>query len=356
MMQDPDAIAGEEGLDGEELYEHHRLVADKGQAPLRVDKFLHNLVAHLSRTKLQLSARAGYVRINGQPVKPNARVKAGDVVTIELPQPVQQFELLPEPMDLNILFEDEHVLVLDKPAGLVVHPGNGNYTGTLVHGVAWHLMHGGKTADEVADLGGGGEVPRPGLVHRLDKDTTGVMVLGKTEHAMTDLSLQFFERTVERRYVALVWGDLERDGTVTGHIGRSRRDRKLQQVFPAGEEGKHAVTHYRVLERLGPVTWVECKLETGRTHQIRVHMQHIGHPLFGDVAYGGDSARKGTPSGRYTAFLNRCFERLPRQALHAQSLAFRHPATGAWLAFSSPFPPDLADTLTAWRTYLQGDT
>lgn len=345
------ASGDEGGPEGEELFEHHRLVADRGQAPLRVDKFLNNLVAHISRTKLQISARAGYVRINGIPVKPNARVKAGDVVTIELPQPVQHFELVPEEMDLNILFEDEHLLVLDKPAGLVVHPGNGNYTGTLVHGVAWHLLHGAPGLNLTA-LGGGGEVPRPGLIHRLDKDTTGVMVLGKTEQAMTDLSLQFFERTVERRYVALAWGDLERDGTVTGHIGRSRRDRKLQQVFPDGEEGKHAVTHYRILERLGPVTCIECKLETGRTHQIRVHLKHIGHPLFGDAAYGGATAVKGTPSGRYTAFLQRCFDRLPRQALHARSLAFRHPASGAWLAFESPLPEDLTATLAAWRDYL----
>ena len=343
LMEEPHS----EEFESEELFEHHRVEVDPGQQPLRVDKFLTNLIAHMSRSRLQLSARAGYVRINGTPVKPNAKVKPGDVVTIELPQPVRKFELVPEPMDLDILFEDEAVLVLNKPANLVVHPGNGNYTGTLIHGVVHHLMNAPlPTTDRT------GEVPRPGLVHRLDKDTTGIMVLGKTEAAMTHLSEQFFERTVERRYHALVWGDVKEEGTVTGHIGRHRRDRKLFQVFEYGEEGKHAVTHYQVLERLGPVTLVECKLETGRTHQIRVHMKHIGHPLFGDIQYGGNKAVRGVAGGKYTAFLNNCFATLPRQALHAKSLAFTHPTTSEWLTFERPLPADLEEVIVKWKAYL----
>ena len=338
----------------EELHEHHRLVADAGQKPLRVDKFLTNLIAHISRSKLQLSAKAGYVRVNGEPVKSNHKVKAHDVVTIELPQAPVKFELVPEPMDLEILHEDDHLLVLNKPANLVVHPGNGNYTGTLIHGIAWHLQK--QQLDLPPDLSTpkhkDTEIPRPGLVHRLDKDTTGLMVLGKTEQAMTHLSEQFFDRTVERRYRALVWGDLREDGTVTGHIGRNPRDRKLQSVFPDGSEGKHAVTHYTVLERLGPVTLVECKLETGRTHQIRVHMKHIGHPLFGDVQYGGAQAVKGLQTGKYAQFLHNCFDTLPRQALHAKTLAFVHPASEEWMSFDSELPQDMTAILNKWRTYL----
>lgn len=343
-----------------EMFEHHRLVVDAGQQPLRVDKFLTNLVAHMSRSKLQLSAKAGYVRINGLAVKPNHKVKAHDVVTIEFTKPVQTFELVPEPMELEILYEDEAVLVLNKPAGLVVHPGNGNYTGTLVHGVAWHLLQQKldlppDTSSPDLEPNQEGEVliPRPGLVHRLDKDTTGVMVLGKTERAMADLSLQFFERTVERRYLALVWGDLEGEGTVTGHIGRNHRNRKIQAVFTEGEEGKHAITHYTVIERLGPVTLIECKLETGRTHQIRVHMQHIGHPVFGDHQYGGNRAVKGVRGGKYQAFLHNCFEILPRQALHARSLAFKHPISGEWQSYETALPQDIETILGRWKSYLR---
>lgn len=342
---------GSEDFDSEELFEHHRIEVDPGQQPLRVDKFLTNLVSQMSRSRLQLSAKAGYVRINGLPVKSNAKVKPGDVVTVELPRPVRKFELVPEPMELDILFEDDSVLVLNKPSDLVVHPGNGNYTGTLIHGVAYHFMHHGIDGESLT-TDRSGEVPRPGLIHRLDKDTTGIMVLGKTEHAMTELSEQFFERTVERRYTALVWGDVKEDGTVTGHIGRHRRDRKLFQVFEHQEEGKHAVTHFRVLERLGPVTLVECKLETGRTHQIRVHMKHIGHPLLGDVQYGGNQAVKGVAGGKYSAFLNNCFQLLPRQALHARSLAFEHPTTQEWLTFESELPEDMTEVLAKWKSYL----
>ncbi|MDA0945628.1 MAG: RluA family pseudouridine synthase [Bacteroidetes bacterium] len=340
----PDDREEEEG--GEELFEHHRLVADPGQSPLRVDKFIINLVAHLSRNKLQTAAKSGYVRVNGVPVKSNHKVKPGDVVTVELPQPVFEFELLPEPMDLDIVFEDPEVLVINKPMNLVVHPGHGNYTGTLVNGVLHHFQ-------SLPSLPNSPE-PRPGLVHRLDKDTKGLMVLGKSERALTDLSEQFFERSVERRYWALVWGDVSADGTVEGHVGRSLRDRRVQQVFADGREGKHAVTHYRVLERMGPVTLVECKLETGRTHQIRVHMQYIGHPLFGDPVYGGNVAVKGAPGGKYNAFLRNMFDALPRQALHAKTLGFTHPGTQERMHFNSDLPEDMSAVLGKWRTFVGG--
>ncbi len=340
----PDDREEEEG--GEELFEHHRLVADPGQSPLRVDKFIINLVAHLSRNKLQTAAKSGYVRVNGVPVKSNHKVKPGDVVTVELPQPVFEFELLPEPMDLDIVFEDPEVLVINKPMNLVVHPGHGNYTGTLVNGVLHHFQ-------SLPSLPNSPE-PRPGLVHRLDKDTTGLMVLGKSERALTDFSEQFFERSVERRYWALVWGDVSADGTVEGHVGRSLRDRRVQQVFADGREGKHAVTHYRVLERIGPVTLVECKLETGRTHQIRVHMQYIGHPLFGDPVYGGNVAVKGAPGGKYNAFLRNMFDALPRQALHAKTLGFTHPGTQERMHFNSDLPEDMSAVLDKWRTFVGG--
>ena len=256
-----------------------------------------------------------------------------------------EFELVAEPMDLDILYEDDDLLVLNKPMNMVVHPGHGNYTGTLVNGILHHFQNMPSLPNQPE--------PRPGLVHRLDKDTTGLMVLGKSERALTDLSEQFFERTVNRRYWALVWGDVFEDGTVTGHVGRSLRDRRYQQVFEDGREGKHAVTHYRVLKRLGPVTLVECKLETGRTHQIRVHMQHIGHPLFGDPIYGGNVAVKGAPGGKYNAFLRNMFEALPRQALHAKTLGFTHPGTGERMEFESELPEDMANALAKWTTYVE---
>ncbi|MBV41854.1 MAG: RNA pseudouridine synthase [Crocinitomicaceae bacterium] len=345
---------------GEELFEHHQLLADARQQPLRVDKFVLNLVSNMSRTRLQAAAKAGYVRVNGASVKSNHKVKAGDKVTIELPNPIRTFELIPEEMALDVLFEDDHLMVINKPADLVVHPGNGNYTGTLVHGVAWHLLQ--QQRELPPDLSSGRPrdaqfneaIPRPGLVHRLDKDTTGVMVLGKTEKAMTSLSQQFFERSVDRRYLALVWGDLEKDGTIVGHIGRNRRNRRIQAVYVHGDEGKHAVTHYEVLERLGPVTLVQCKLETGRTHQIRVHMEHSGHPLFGDESYGGNRAVKGVRGGKYQAFLNNCFDVLPRQALHARSLAFSHPTTQERMTFETELPLDMVTVIDRWKSYLGG--
>lgn len=330
--------------DGDELFEHHRIVADKGQGLLRVDKFLFNLLPNTSRNRLQMAAKAGYVRVNAEAVKSNYKVRPFDVVTLELPQPMREFELISEDIPLDIRYEDTEVAVLHKPAGLVVHPGIGNYSGTLVNGLLHHFA--GLPSSE------GQPAPRPGLVHRLDKDTTGLMVIGKTESAMVSLSEQFFERTTERRYHALVWGDVPDEGRVEAHIGRSRQDRKVQAVFPDGEEGKHAITHFRVLERLGPVTLVECKLETGRTHQIRVHMQHIGHPLFGDKTYGGAQIIKGLPSGKYNQFVKNNFEILPRQALHAKSLGFTHPGTGEFMQFESDLPEDMITVLDRWRRYL----
>jgi 23S rRNA pseudouridine1911/1915/1917 synthase len=336
----------EEFEESEELFEHHKIVADPGQQPLRVDKFLMSRIANISRNKLQMAAKSGYVRVDGASVKSNFKVKAGHTVTVEMPQPVYEFELLPEEMDLNIIYEDDTVIVLNKPMDLVVHPGHGNYTGTLVNGILYHLQNLPSVE--------GSPTPRPGLVHRLDKDTTGLMVLGKTERSLTELSEQFFERTVERRYYALVWGDVSEDGTIEGHVGRSRSNRTVQAVYPDGDEGKHAVTHYRVLERLGPVTLIECKLETGRTHQIRVHMQYIGHPLFGDPRYGGNVAVKGSPGGKYNSFLRNCFEILPRQALHAKTLGFNHPKLKKYVGFDSELPQDMDEVISKWKTYLGG--
>ena len=333
----------EEQQDGE-LFEHHRIVADKGQALLRVDKFLFNLLPKTSRSRLQMAAKAGYVRVNGAAVKSNYKVRPADIVTLELPQPMREFSLIAEDIPLDIRYEDSEVALIHKPAGLVVHPGIGNYNGTLVNGLLHHFAQLPSSEGQPA--------PRPGLVHRLDKDTTGLMVIGKTEQAMVSLSEQFFERTTERRYHALVWGEVEDGGKVEGHIGRSYKDRKVQAVFPDGEEGKHAVTHYRVLERRGPVTLVECKLETGRTHQIRVHMQYIGHPLFGDKTYGGAQIVKGLPSGKYNQFVQNSFDILPRQALHAKSLGFTHPGTGEFMQFESDLPEDMTTVLARWRRYL----
>ena len=332
--------------ESEELFEHHKIKADPGQQPLRVDKFLMTRIANISRNKLQMAAKSGYIRVNGESVKSNYRVRAGNTVTVEMPQPVYEFELLPEKMDLNIIYEDDTVIVLNKPMDLVVHPGHGNYTGTLVNGILYHLQN-------LPSLEGS-PTPRPGLVHRLDKDTTGLMVLGKTERSLTELSEQFFERTVERRYHALVWGDVKEDGTIEGHIARSRTNRTVQAVFPDGDEGKHAVTHYRVLERLGPVTLLECKLETGRTHQIRVHLQYIGHPLFGDPRYGGNVAVKGAPGGKYNSFLRNCFSILPRQALHAKTLGFTHPKTKKFVSFESELSADMSEIIAKWKAYLGG--
>ena len=328
---------------GDELYEHHRIVVDRGQELLRIDKFLLSRLSHASRNKIQEAIRAEAVQVNGAAVKPNYRVKPLDTITITLPEPPREGKLVAEPMDLDIRYEDVEFLIVNKPAGLVVHPAFGHWQGTLVNGLAYHLAN--------LPTGRNGEI-RPGLVHRIDKDTSGLLVIGKTDFAMTHLSLQFFNHTIRRSYLALVWGTPPGPtGTVRGHIGRSLRDRKVQTVFPEGEQGKPAVTHYEVLERFGPVTLIRCVLETGRTHQIRAHMQYLGHPLFSDATYGGDRIRVGQNTGTYRSFVENAFQVMPRQALHAQSLGFVHPTSGAEVFFEAELPADFAAVLEKWRAW-----
>lgn len=327
----------------EELYEHHRFVADSGQEVVRIDKFLIDRMPNTSRNKIQSAAKSGNIRVNDVTVKQNYKIKPGDEISIVLPFPVRELELIPQDIPLDIVYEDDHVVVVNKPADMVVHPGYGNYKGTLVNALVYHFDN---LPHKLQDYYG-----RPGLVHRLDKHTTGLLVVAKTEKALNDLAKQFHDRTTERRYWALVWGDVEEDGTVTGHLGRSLKNRKLMTVFPDGEYGKHAVTHYKVLERFGYVTLVECKLETGRTHQIRVHMKHIGHPLFNDLEYGGDKILKGTTSAKYKSFVQNCFDLLPGQALHAKTLGFTHPATGEFMQFNSELPDNYKKVLDKWVTY-----
>ena len=327
----------------EELYEHHRFVADSGQEVVRIDKFLIDRMPNTSRNKIQSAAKSGNIRVNDVTVKQNYKIKPGDEVSIVLPFPVRELELIPQDIPLDIVYEDDHVVVVNKPADMVVHPGYGNYKGTLVNALVYHFDN---LPHKLQDYYG-----RPGLVHRLDKHTTGLLVVAKTEKALNELAKQFHDRTTERKYWALVWGDVEEDGTVTGHLGRSLKNRKLMTVFPDGEYGKHAVTHYKALERFGYVTLVECKLETGRTHQIRVHMKHIGHPLFNDLEYGGDKILKGTTSAKYKSFIQNCFDLLPGQALHAKTLGFTHPATGEFMQFNSELPDNYKKVLDKWVTY-----
>ncbi len=346
---DPDAdeeLDDEESEDSDEngLYEHHKVVADPGQKPLRVDKFLANRLDNASRSRVQAAAEAGNILVNGQPVKSNYKVKPGDVVVVVMDYPRRELKIIAENIPLNIVYEDDQLIVINKPAGLVVHPGHGNYTGTLVNALAYHFKD--------LPLFNSND-PRPGLVHRIDKNTSGLLVVAKTELAKNKLALQFFEKTTKRRYVALVWGDLDNDeGTIIGHIGRSPKNRQVFTVFPDGGSGKHAVTHYKVIERLGYVNLVECHLETGRTHQIRVHMKYIGHPLFNDDVYGGDQILRGTTFSKYKQFVANCFEILPRQALHAQMLGFEHPTTGEQMVFESELPEDMKAALEKWRGYL----
>jgi len=331
----------EEHLDNDDLYEHYRFTAGDGQVPLRVDKFLMNFIENATRNKVQQAAKAGNILVNDVAVKSNHKVKPKDVVTVVLSYPPQENELVAEDIPLDIVFEDDTLIVVNKPAGMVVHPGHGNYTGTLVNGLIHHIENLPVNSNE-----------RPGLVHRIDKDTSGLLVIAKTEHALTHLSKQFFDRTTERLYYALVWGNIEDDeGIIEGNIGRSFKNRLQMDVFPDGEFGKHAVTHFKVLERLTYVTLVQCKLETGRTHQIRAHFKHIGHTLFNDARYGGDQILKGTTFTKYKQFVENCFKVLPRQALHAKTLGFTHPTTGEFLQFNSETPEDIKACLEKWRTY-----
>ena len=330
-----------------ELYEHFRVVADRGQQLLRVDKFLQDHLPDTSRNRIQLAARAGFIHVNGQPVKSNYRVKPGDVVTLLLDRPRYENKIEAEDIPLNIVYEDSELLVVNKPAGLVVHPGCGNYTGTLVNAIVWHLRD--NPDYDPND-------PGVGLVHRIDKDTSGLLVVAKTPDAKTKLGVQFFNKTTRRRYNALVWGNLENEeGRIEGNIARNPKDRMQMAVFPPDSGiGKHAVTHYRVLERFGFVTLVECILETGRTHQIRVHMKHIGHPLFNDERYGGDQILHGTQSSSYQAFIRNCYAICPRQALHAKTLGFKHPKTGKEMDFTSELAEDMQKLLERWRTFTSG--
>jgi 23S rRNA pseudouridine1911/1915/1917 synthase len=334
--------------DHSELFEHFRFESDPGQAVLRIDKFLFNKLEATSRSRIQAAAHAGNILVDGNPVKPNYRVKPGDTISIVLPHPPRKLELVPEDLPLEIVYEDKDVLVINKKAGMVVHPGHGNYNGTLVHALMYHLKDN--------ELFQSGE-ERPGLVHRLDKHTSGLLVVAKNEQALNRLAGQFFHKTTERSYLALAWGDLEQEeGTITGHIGRNPKDRKQMYVFKDGEQGKEAVTHFRVVERLGYVNLVECRLETGRTHQIRVHFQYIGHPLFNDPDYGGDRILRGTTFTRYKQFVENCFNLLEGQALHAATLGFVHPSTGKNLRFTAALPEGFGQVVEKWRTYIQGRT
>ncbi len=328
----------------QELFVHHRFEVDKGQEPLRIDKYILNFVSFTSRNKIQQAAKAGCVKVNDKVVKSNYKVRPYDKITVFMPNPVRENEVIPEDIPLDIRYEDDDLIVLMKEAGMVVHPGHGNRSGTLVNALAYHL---GVLPDKSEDK------DRPGLVHRLDKDTTGLMVIAKNDWAMTHLAKQFFERTVHRRYVALVWGDVEaEEGRIEGNIGRHARFRQMMTVYPEGEEGKHAVTHYKVIERFGYTTLVECRLETGRTHQIRVHLKHLNHTLFNDEKYGGDRILKGTVYTKYKQFVDNCFKLLPRQALHAKELGFVHPVSGKELFFDSEISEDMVKVLEKWRRYM----
>ena len=327
----------------EELFEHHRFLASKGQEPLRVDKFLMNFIENATRNKIQQAAKKGNIWVNGAIVKQNYKVKAGDEVKVLFEHPPYEFLLTPENIPLDIVYEDDVLLVVNKPAGMVVHPGHGNYSGTLINALVYHFDNLPKNNTE-----------RPGLVHRIDKDTSGLLVIAKTESAMTHLAKQFFDKTSEREYVALVWGNVTEDeGTIEGHLARHPKNRLQMAVFPDGDQGKEAVTHYKVLERLGYVTLVSCRLETGRTHQIRVHMKHLGHTLFNDERYGGDKILKGTTFTKYKQFVENAFKLLPRQALHAKTLGFEHPVSKEFLRFDSPIPDDMAACILKWRDYSQ---
>lgn len=328
----------------QEMFEHFRLEADRGQGPVRVDKYLADHLQDTSRHRVQLAIDAEYVRVNGNIVKASYKVRPCDVITLMMPYQRRGIEIKPEPIPLDIVYEDDDLLVLNKPAGLVVHPGHGNYSGTLVNALAYYLGHTPDPAQDDERLGL--------LVHRIDKDTSGLLVVAKNDAAQIDLARQFFRHTIERRYWALVWGNIEEDeGTIDAPIGRDPNDRLRFRVCNDPELGKHAVTHYRVLERLGYVTLVECRLETGRTHQIRVHMNHIGHPLFNDARYGGDRIRKGTLYTKYKQFIDNCFALCPRQALHAKTLGFVHPVTKKGISFDSEIPSDMAALLDKWRRY-----
>jgi 23S rRNA pseudouridine1911/1915/1917 synthase len=345
MTEEIEMLADEAG---EELYERQVIKTDKGQEPYRVDKFLMNRIEGATRNKIQQAIDAGLVTVNGQPVKSNFKVKANmEIIVFSYNHP-DESDVVPEPMEINIVYEDDSIMIIDKPAGMVVHPGSGNYRGTLLNGIAYYLQQKSPGLDESV-------LPRFGLVHRIDKNTSGLLVMAKNAQAASHLAKQFFHHTIQRTYTALVWGDMENDeGTIVAHVGRNQRHRKLFESYPEGEYGKEAITHYKVLERFNYVTLVECKLETGRTHQIRVHMKHIGHTLFADSTYGGDKILKGTIFTKYKQFVENCFEICPRQALHARTLGFQHPGTGEEVFFESTMPADIEQVIEKWRKYIKG--
>ncbi len=337
----------ENGDGAEEMYERSRYVVSKGQEPLRVDKFLMSKIEGATRNKIQRAIESGFVLVNNQTIKANYKVRPGDeIITFSDTSPEDR-EIIPQPLPLNIVHEDASILIINKPAGLVMHPGSGNPNGTVVNGVVWHLKQ--QQPDLSED-----QLPRFGMVHRIDKNTSGLIVLAKTSEASLLLAKQFFDHTVERKYVALVWGDIKDDtGTIQAHVGRHQRFRKIMDAYPDGEHGKDAITHYRVLERFGYTTLVECRLETGRTHQIRVHMQHIGHPLFNDDTYGGDRIVKGTVYTKYKQFVDNCFSICSRHALHAQTLGFVHPLSKEKVLFESALAKDMQQVIEKWRTYVK---
>lgn len=328
----------------EELFEHFRLLVDQGQAPLRIDKYMSAHMEDTSRHRVQQALKEGYVYVGDNLVKANYIVRPGDVIRFVMPYRRRGMEIIPQDIPLNIVYEDDDVLIVNKPAGMVVHPGHGNYEGTLINALSHYLgiSQGPEAEDERMGI----------LVHRIDKDTSGLLAVAKNLPAQTNLAKQFFDHSIDRRYQAVVWGDLKEDeGTIEGTIGRDPNDRLRYKVYEEEDKGKHAVTHYRVLERFGYVTLVECKLETGRTHQIRVHMSSIGHPIFNDERYGGSEIRKGTIYSKYKQFIQNCFEICPRQALHAKTLGFVHPVSGEWLQFDSEIPEDMTALLDKWRKY-----
>lgn len=335
----------EELQENDEIYVKHEVKADPNQTLIRVDKFLMDKLLNVTRTKIQEAAKNGRILVNKKVVKSNYKVKPGDTIQVTVDEPIEEFELIPENIPLNIVHEDDCLLVLNKDAGMVVHPGHGNWNGTLVNALAYHFEN--LPSQEEHGF-------RPGLVHRLDKNTSGLMVIAKQEEAMANVAEQFFNRTTHRRYIALVWGRFdEQEGTVVGNIGRSFKNRKVMDVFPEGDPyGKHAVTHYKVLEEFDYVTLVECRLETGRTHQIRAHMKHIGHPLFGDQEYGGAKILRGTQFSKYKQFIDNCFKLMPNQALHAKELGFNHPDTKEWMHFDSELPENFSQLLEKWKVYL----
>ena len=331
--------------DSDELFEHYRIQVDPGQSLIRIDKFLSDRLPNASRNRIQNGIRDGMVKVNGSVIKSNYKVRPDDVVSISLPQPPRDTDVVPENIPLNIVYEDGELLVVNKPAGMVVHPAYNNWTGTLVNALVYHFQN----LPEMSDNEG-----RPGLVHRIDKDTSGLLVIAKTEPALNSLAKQFFDHSIERTYQALVWGvPLETEGTIDVKLGRSMKDRRVVTAYPEGDYGKKAITHYKLQQDLRYVSLVECKLETGRTHQIRAHMKYLGHPLFNDATYGGDKILKGTVFSKYRSFVQNCFKILPRQALHAHSLGFVHPVSGEFMQFNSPLPSDFREVIEKWENYVQ---